>query len=242
MEDDRLETTRELDDQSHPLLPRTLSIHSSKIHFFSAVVILLTKSKANVLMCRKFEPRVSFDTFEKKGESVYTSFSLNRKHVDFKATKGTRTFLCGIDDNDYSYYALEWLIDEMVDDGDEIVCLRVVDKDSTIANSASLEERNYRREADALMASIQEKNHENKAINLVLEFAVGKVEKVIMATVCACPPVTVCLLLNSFRFVYMSQPFWSWERAAAIDLAFKACYREASPNSVCKTLPSPSSL
>jgi hypothetical protein len=103
--------------------------------------------------------------------------------VDFKYTKQTRTFLCGIDNNEYSDFALEWLIDELVDDHDEIVCLRVVDKDSTIASTNSVDTRKYREEADKLMAAIEEKNHEHKALNLTLEFAMGKVEKVIMSTV-----------------------------------------------------------
>jgi hypothetical protein len=131
----------------------------------------------------KFENRVSFDTFEKRGEATTTSFAVIRKHVDFYYSTSSRTFLCGVDDNDYSDYALEWLIDELVDDGDEVVCLRVVDKDSAIAASSSLENLTYRAEAEKLMQSIQMKNHENKAINLILEFAVGKVEKVIMTMV-----------------------------------------------------------
>lgn len=133
----------------------------------------------------KFENRVSFDTFEKRGDaaSTTTSFAVIRKHVDFSYSKSSRTFLCGLDDNDYSDYALEWLIDELVDDGDEVVCLRVVDKDSAIAASNSLENLTYRGEAEKLMASIQAKNHENKAVNLILEFAVGKAEKVIMTMV-----------------------------------------------------------
>ena len=78
---------------------------------------------------------------------------------------------------------MEWLLDELVDDNDEIVCLRVVDKDSAIAGSASLEQKTYQEEAEKLMKSIEEKNHDNKAISIVLEFAVGKVEKMIMSMV-----------------------------------------------------------
>ena len=74
---------------------------------------------------------------------------------------------------------MQWLIDELVDDGDEIVCLRVVDKDSTLAADPSVEKGRYRAEAEALMKHIQSRNHENKAINLILEFAMGKVNKVI---------------------------------------------------------------
>jgi len=137
----------------------------------------------------KFEHRVAFDTFDKKNEYGATSYTLARKHADYHFSRQSRTFLCGLDSNDYSTYALEWLIDELVDDGDEVVCLRVVDKDSSIAASSSVERGKYKEEADKLMEAIVTKNHENKAINLVLEFSIGKVGKVIMRMVwfCTCP-------------------------------------------------------
>ncbi|KAL5418332.1 hypothetical protein PMIN04_007374 [Paraphaeosphaeria minitans] len=127
-----------------------------------------------------FQPRVSFDTFDKPADFIEeTSFTLIAKHKDYEYTKRSRTFLCGCDDNDYSDYALQWLIDELVDDGDEVVCLRVVEKDDSIASDRSVEKGRYRAEAESLMKSVQGKNHENKAINLVLEFAMGKVNTVI---------------------------------------------------------------
>jgi hypothetical protein len=127
-----------------------------------------------------FQPRVSFDTFGQAEDFIEeNSFTLVTKHKDYEYTKRSRTFLCGCDDNDYSEYALQWLIDELVDDGDEIVCLRVVEKDDNIAGERSVEKGRYRSEAEDVMKLIQDKNHENKAVNLVLEFAVGKVNKVI---------------------------------------------------------------
>ncbi|EON69999.1 hypothetical protein W97_09265 [Coniosporium apollinis CBS 100218] len=121
-----------------------------------------------------FRPRVSFDTFDRPADFIEeNSFTLREKHKDYEYTKRSRTFLCGLDSNDYSEYALEWLIDELVDDGDEVVCLRVVESD------AGIEKGRYRTEAEELMEYIQTKNSDNKAINLVLEFAVGKVNKVI---------------------------------------------------------------
>ena len=108
-----------------------------------------------------------------------TSFSLIKKHKDYEYSKRSRTFLCGLDANDYSEFALEWLVDELVDDGDEIVCLRVVEADSSIAGHKSVEQGRYRAEAERLMKHVEEKNVDNKAINLILEFAVGKVQDVI---------------------------------------------------------------
>lgn len=57
--------------------------------------------------------------------------------------------------------------------------MRVVEEKDTLAGDRSVENGRYRAEAEALMKQVQNKNHENKAINLILEFAVGKVNKVI---------------------------------------------------------------
>jgi len=83
--------------------------------------------------------------------------------------------MVGIDENAYSDIALQWLLEELVDDGDEIICLRVVDKDSKIISDRNLERKQYQEEARLLMEAIQKKNDDNRAISIVLEFAVGKV-------------------------------------------------------------------
>lgn len=116
---------------------------------------------------------VSFDTFDNK-EASSESFTLRYKHRDYANTARSRTFLCGTDAKDYSEYALEWMIDELVDDGDEIVCLRVIereDKPTVIAK--------YRQEAEKLLDSVILKNsQEDKAISMIMELAVGKVQEV----------------------------------------------------------------
>ena len=82
------------------------------------------------------------------------------------------------------------MIDELVDDGDEVVCLRVVDPNSEVAVGAK--GKDYKEEAVALMKNIEGRNRENKAVNLILEFAVGKVEKMFTRMVC----ILVILLLD----------------------------------------------
>ncbi|KAJ5143673.1 uncharacterized protein N7515_002460 [Penicillium bovifimosum] len=128
---------------------------------------------------KTYERGVSFDTFDNFDATDF-SLTLNYKHKGYQSTRRSRTFLCGTDQNDYSEFALEWLIDELVDDGDEIVCLRAVEKDSRIASDAGIEERKYREEAEKLFEQVIQKNsHNEKAISLVLELAVGKVESII---------------------------------------------------------------
>ena len=129
-----------------------------------------------------FLKRVSFDTFDNKDASDF-SLTLKSKHRDYSYSRRSRTFLCGTDQNDYSEFAPEWLIDELVDDGDEIVCLRVVDKDSKISSDAALQERLYRKEARKLLDQIIDKNEDEKAISIILEFAVGKVHETIQRMV-----------------------------------------------------------
>ncbi|KAF2006978.1 adenine nucleotide alpha hydrolases-like protein [Amniculicola lignicola CBS 123094] len=127
-----------------------------------------------------FKNRISFDTFDRPADFIEdNAFTLIAKHKDYEYSKRSRTFLCGCDEKEYSDYALQWLLDELVDDGDEIVCLKVVEKDESVASDRAIEKGRYRAEAEELMKKIQTKNHENKAISLVLEFAVGKVNNVI---------------------------------------------------------------
>lgn len=126
---------------------------------------------------------VSFDTFDNK-DATDLSFTLTYKHKDYHNTRRSRTFLCGTDQKDYSEFALEWLIDELVDDGDEIVCLRVVEKDSSIASTSSVEAGRYRDEAQELLDSVIKKNSQDeKAISLIMELAVGRVQDIIQRMV-----------------------------------------------------------
>ena len=132
---------------------------------------------------RTYESRVSFDTFDNRDATDF-SFTLVSKHKHYAYTPRSRTFLCGADSNDYSEVALEWLVDELVEDGDEIVCLRVVVKDSKITSDASLQEGKSEVEARKLLEHIQNKNAEDeKSISVILEFAVGKVQETIQRMV-----------------------------------------------------------
>ena len=72
----------------------------------------------------------------------------------------------------------------MVDDGDEIVCLRAVEKDSGLASDAEIEAGKYREEAERLFEQVIQKNSQDeKAISLVLELAVGRVQDIIQRMV-----------------------------------------------------------
>lgn len=76
--------------------------------------------------------------------------------------------MVGVDEHAYSDYALVWLLENLVDDGDEIVCVRVVD------HSSRSMDKHYQEDAKRLLKATQEKNTQNLAISIVLEYSVGK--------------------------------------------------------------------
>lgn len=77
--------------------------------------------------------------------------------------------MVGIDQNVYSDFALQWLLDEYADDGDEIVCVHVTDKDAN-----KMDEKAYKAKAEAMVDRIKIKVPNHRAISIKLEFAVGK--------------------------------------------------------------------
>ena len=118
----------------------------------------------------RFQNRVAFDNLP-LGEATKNntpSLTLNVKHKGYRAGRRSRTFMVGVDEHAYSDYALQWLLDELVDDGDEIVCVRVMEKE------LRSNDKQYQDEARTIMQTILEKNGSNKALSFVLEYAAGK--------------------------------------------------------------------
>lgn len=113
---------------------------------------------------------MAFDNIPTGDPTTYNplSYTLNVRHAGFQYKRRHRTFMVGVDDNSYSDHALQWLLDELVDDGDEIVCIRVLE------TPPRSNDKTYQDEAKSLMDSIQSKNTQNRAIGLILEYAVGK--------------------------------------------------------------------
>jgi hypothetical protein len=87
-----------------------------------------------------------------------------------------------------------------------------------MASEAAIEEGKYREEAKKLFEQVMQKNSQNeKAISLVLELAVGKVEEIIQRMVCLFNTSIICpRCLTQCRFVYMSLLCWLSEHEVAI--------------------------
>jgi hypothetical protein len=128
----------------------------------------------------RFESHVAFDNIPLGEPTEYNpiSFTLNSRHDGYQSTRRSRTFMVGVDDNSYSDHALQWLLSELVDDGDEVVCVRVIEQGVRLTHNA------YQEAAHILMNNIQSKNTKNLAIKIVLEYAVGKLHNTFQHLVC----------------------------------------------------------
>lgn len=118
----------------------------------------------------RFQHHVAFDNVP-IGEATKNncpSLTLNVRHKGYQARRRSRTFMVGVDEHSYSDYALQWLLDELVDDGDEIVCVRVIEKEIRFTD------KQYQEDAQNVIQSIQDRNSLNRAISIILEYAVGK--------------------------------------------------------------------
>lgn len=84
-----------------------------------------------------YERIVGFDTMPDADDTVSgnASYTLQVKAKGYARTKHTRTFMCAVDATESRYVfladgserALEWIMHNLVDDGDEIVAVRVLD-------------------------------------------------------------------------------------------------------------------
>jgi len=115
---------------------------------------------------------VSFDTFENSAASMF-SFTLQVKTEGYRRTRNTRVFLCASSPDESGSEALEWCLEALVQDGDELIVFRGADEDVLDRDHDAV-----RDEARELMRSIQEKSVESDAtrkLSLILEFIPGKI-------------------------------------------------------------------
>jgi len=81
-------------------------------------------------------PKVSFDTFENPAASMF-SFTLSAESVGYARTPQTRVFLCAASQDESGRQALDWALDSLVQDGDELVVFRGFDEDDLGASACN---------------------------------------------------------------------------------------------------------
>ncbi|OAA67076.1 universal stress protein family domain containing protein [Niveomyces insectorum RCEF 264] len=120
---------------------------------------------------QRFRRHVGFDNIPigEATKSNTLSYSLSISHYGYHPRRRSRTLMVGIDHHVYSDFALQWLLEEYADDGDEVICVHVVDRDAR-----TVEEKNYKTRAQNMVERIKSKIPEHCAISVKLEYAVGK--------------------------------------------------------------------
>lgn len=84
-----------------------------------------------------YTPKVSFDTFENSAASMF-SFTLHVQSEGYIQTRSTRAFLCASSPDESGREALEWALDCLVQDGDELIVFRGIDQEELGARVSPL--------------------------------------------------------------------------------------------------------
>lgn len=73
-----------------------------------------------------YTPKVSFDTLENPQASMF-SYTLHVQSEGYSRNRSTRVFLCASSPDESGKQALDWALESLVQDGDELIVFRGVD-------------------------------------------------------------------------------------------------------------------
>ncbi|KAI0697619.1 hypothetical protein C8T65DRAFT_582460 [Cerioporus squamosus] len=130
-----------------------------------------------LIAAQGYTPKVSFDTLENPQASMF-SYTLHVQSDGYARTRSTRVFLCASSPDESGTQALEWCLESLVQDGDELVVFRGIDPD----DFAEKDHDQYREDARELMRVIQEKCVEydpERKLSIIVEYIAGKVTQTI---------------------------------------------------------------
>ncbi|KAH6902053.1 hypothetical protein BKA70DRAFT_1196710 [Coprinopsis sp. MPI-PUGE-AT-0042] len=118
-----------------------------------------------------YTPKVTFDTFENPQASMF-SFTLQVKSVGYKRTRTTRVYLCAAGPDESGQEALDWALESLAQDGDEVIVFRGADEDNMENDRNTLRE-----DARALFKRIQKSAEvdPDRKLSLILEYIPGKI-------------------------------------------------------------------
>ena len=106
-------------------------------------------------------------------------------HHKFFPKESKRTYLCGTDESDHAFFVLEYIIEHLVDDGDEIICVRVVERDAEVTSVSAIEKGQYRKEAEKVCKDVQDMldKRGGPGVKGLIVLAAGKVGETLDAMV-----------------------------------------------------------
>ncbi|KAH8551947.1 hypothetical protein BGW37DRAFT_492993 [Umbelopsis sp. PMI_123] len=176
-----LDSCNDRDPDSQRELPSCLPNEPRNRRFSTPA--LLTDEEQRVLPRRPsddFVRRVSFDTMTHHDMPDY-SFTLQEKSHGWERSVTSRVFMLATDLESHSDEALKYTVEELLEDGDEIVVVRVADVQvnrNILGNSSHLLQEHAvlaRQDAEQLLQRIKE-THGGGKISIVLEFVIGRTQ------------------------------------------------------------------
>jgi nucleotide-binding universal stress UspA family protein len=126
------------------------------------------------------------------------SFTLQVKTEGYKRSRNTRVYLCASSPDESGSEALEWCLEALVQDGDELIIFRGVDEDVF-----EKDHNVVRDEAREFMRTVQERSVEydsNRKISLILEYIPGKITDSIDRLIALYRPDSVVVGTRGRRF------------------------------------------
>lgn len=149
-----------------------------------------TSTVSSLSIDSPFQKRISFDTIPqhnqptssffsrssntKNVDGLHASFSVSSKHQNHCTTYWSRSFLCSMSSLNNSRRALEWLVKNVMENGDELICLKVVHSDAY--------ESRYQKEAEDIMKTVLKTVDPALQIKIIVEVAVGSLKQVVRKT------------------------------------------------------------
>ncbi|WVQ78948.1 hypothetical protein IAT38_001040 [Cryptococcus sp. DSM 104549] len=128
----------------------------------------------------KYRRKVGFEAFE-AGPAALFAFTCQAKSEGYKRSRNTRVFAVAVSPDESGESALEWLMSELVEDGDEVVAIRVIELDDGERHSHNAQEE-FREDAEALLKTVLQKNDEAdcRKISVIVEFVAGKITEILL--------------------------------------------------------------
>ncbi|KAH8112841.1 hypothetical protein DFH11DRAFT_385683 [Phellopilus nigrolimitatus] len=121
-------------------------------------------------------PKVSFDTFENSSAPMF-SYTLQAKSEGYRRDRSTRVFLVAASPDESGIEALDWVMDSLVQDGDELIVFRGFDTEDLDGDHDAV-----RDEARELLRQVQRQNNEyepDRKLSIIVEFIAGKATETI---------------------------------------------------------------
>jgi len=172
-----------LQSRHSPFIPNSSSSLAAALPSVSAVALSATPSMSSppqspmqstfsLVASQGYTPKVSFDTFENPQASMF-SYTLHVQSEGYSRNRNTRIFLCAASSDESGVQALDFAVESLVQDEDELIVFRGIDTDD-LEKDHDL----YREEAKELMRQVQEKCMEcdpERKLSIIVECIAGKI-------------------------------------------------------------------